>query len=643
MNNISSKYIIQLIPSYIIDDNIIYKLFRYSKALQDKFNIYKNEYQVKYFEKRIDFKKYLSDYNITENKLKLQNILLDYQINENDFNNIALIYFEKYFNNINNNKYLNHEYLDISFNSPYFDTFSKSKFFKNFNVKIDIKKDKSKNACILEFDKLNEINSNYTSISFYCNEKDDINYLKNSNINFNQIKSLKLSIFENSVNLDFFFNTLFSFNYIENNLLYLHLKISEYEKKIDSKLFEKINNFKSLEYLTLFNFIFDNFEIKLNTLKYLNLNNCRNIMFKENIFLKLKYLNLNSYSIKRNPSFLLKCPNVESCEVFSNIGESIYYDLIFDFSSINKLKYFKGQSKYFILLENTLLEKVIIDLDFYGVVNHFKKVMNKLLSTNTIKDLEINMATYSLIFMSNYKGENDSITKLKLNINNNNAGDNYQYLYKILDKFPNLSKFDLNINKYSKALKLELSSFSINFKSKYKINDISLHLPNIQNGITIYCGHYKKLKSVFLSIWRANSIIEASFPIFDKRNNVIFPSLVSFHFESDEKSITSYDFNGYHVSDFNILENLNNNFYNMPNLEIFYFSFGFFDLISQKQLFMIIVQKIFSLKFIKSIYFTIYEIGQTPLNIQFYSKNELIDLFPNLNLNIFHEIKISKI
>ena len=643
MNNISSKYIIQLIASYIIDDNIIYKLFRYSKALQDKFNIYKNEYQVKYFEKRIDFKKYLSDYNITENKLKLQNILLDYQINENDFNNIALIYFEKYFNNINNNKYLNHEYLDISFNSPYFDTFSKSKFFKNFNVKIDIKKDNSKNACILEFDKLNEINSNYTSISFYCNEKDDINYLKNSNINFNQIKSLKLSIFENSVNLDFFFNTLFSFNYIENNLLYLHLKISEYEKKIDSKLFEKINNFKSLEYLTLFNFIFDNFEIKLNTLKYLNLNNCRNIMFKENIFLKLKYLNLNSYSIKRNPSFLLKCPNVESCEVFSNIGESIYYDLIFDFSSINKLKYFKGQSKYFILLENTLLEKVIIDLDFYGVVNHFKKVMNKLLSTNTIKDLEINMTTYSLIFMSNYKGENDSITKLKLNINNNNAGDNYQYLYKILDKFPNLSKFVLNINKYSKALKSELSSFSINFKSKYKINDIFLHLPNIQNGITIYCGHYKKLKSVFLSIWRANSIIEASFPIFDKRNNVIFPSLVSFHFESDEKSITSYNFNRYHVSDFNILENLNNNFYNMPNLEIFYFSFGFFDLISQKQLFMIIVQKIFSLKFIKSIYFTIYEIGQTPLNIQFYSKNELIDLFPNLNLNIFHEINISKI
>ena len=63
-------------------------------------------------------------------------------------------------------------------------------------------------------------------------------------------------------------------------------------------------------------------------------------MFKENIFLKLKYLNLNSYSIKRNPSFLLKCPNVESCEVFSNIGESIYYDLIFDFSSLNKLKYF---------------------------------------------------------------------------------------------------------------------------------------------------------------------------------------------------------------------------------------------------------------------------------------------------------------
>ena len=281
MRKIKSKYIIKSIQSYILDDdNIIYNLIKYSKSLQKKFGKKITNYQEKHLKNRIDFKKYLTDYDLPENKLKLQKILLEYQIYKNDFSNIALIYFEKYFNDINNNKYINHNLLDISLNSPYFTIFSKSTIFENFNIKIDdsnIKEDKSTNICTLKFDKLNKNNSKYTSISCYCNDKDDINYLKNMNINFNQIKALKLSLFQNNENLDSFLNDLFSFNNIDKKLIYLNLNLAEYKINMNSKLFENINKLKLLQYLTLFNFIFDDFELKLNNLKYIYLNKCKSI------------------------------------------------------------------------------------------------------------------------------------------------------------------------------------------------------------------------------------------------------------------------------------------------------------------------------------------------------------------------------
>ena len=43
-----------------------------------------------------------------------------------------------------------------------------------------------------------------------------------------------------------FFETLFSFNNIENNLIYLDIDFTNYETKND--LFKKIDNFKLLRY-----------------------------------------------------------------------------------------------------------------------------------------------------------------------------------------------------------------------------------------------------------------------------------------------------------------------------------------------------------------------------------------------------------
>ena len=267
------------------------------------------------------------------------------------------------------------------------------------------------------------------------------------NINFNQIKALKLSLFQNNENLDSFLNDLFSFNNIDKKLIYLNLNLAEYKINMNSKLFENINKLKLLQYLTLFNFIFDDFELKLNNLKYIYLNKCKNIKFKENIFLKLKYLNLNYSTIinNSNSNSLLKCPNVESCELFSYMMESTDYNLIFDFASFNNLKYFKGKSRYFTLLENTLLEKVFLDLDYY-------KIMDKLLLIKTIKDIEIDIMSHSLKYISEYENKNYSIKKLKLNIINTiSSEDEYKCLIDIQEKFPNLSEFILNTkNSYSK-------------------------------------------------------------------------------------------------------------------------------------------------------------------------------------------------
>lgn len=641
MKKFSSKYILQTIKSFIKDDSFIYKLINYSKCLQAKFEKNKTFYQEKFLENRIDFRKYLIDFDLPENKSKLKNILLEYQINEENFSKIALLYFEKYFNIINN-KYVNHDLLDISLNSPYFDVISESKILKNFNIKL---KD-------LEFDKLKQINHKYTSISLHCN---DLNNLKNSAIDFNVIQALKLKVLKNPEKLENFFNGTFSFNN-QNKLLYLNLELNEYGININT--LDSINDFKSLEYLTLSNFIFDNFELKLNNLKLLSLNHCRNIMFKEKEFLKLKYLTLNYCTLKNNSPSLLKCPFVESCELFSITDATKDYNLIFDLSNFNQLKEFKGNSRYFILLEKALLEKAILELDFSGDEKYFKKFINKLLSMNTLKEIEVsNMMSNNLKYISEYDGDNNSITKFKLTIiNNNNIDKDYKCLQNIQDKFLNLSEFILNI-KYAKTDKLKIfnnssSHISINNNDNCKIYDIVLCLQNIQDDINIYCGNYEKLKSIYLSIWKENSILEVSFPIFYKLNNVIFNSLVSFHFESDEKCIlhtkTNYLLFDYDCddeklkNDFDILENIKNNFDKMPNLKQFYFSFGYSELINKRQLFLEAVKKVLSLKCIKSIYFSIYKINEKPLENNFYSISKLKELFPDIEFNNFYEVKVSK-
>ena len=96
---------------------------------------------------------------------------------------------------------------------------------------------------------------------------------------------------------NYFFETLFSLDNIENNLIYLKI----YFKKaniLEPILFEKINNFKSLRYLYIKNFKFENnLNINLENIKILSCKNCKNINISENFGIKWEKLDLEENEI----------------------------------------------------------------------------------------------------------------------------------------------------------------------------------------------------------------------------------------------------------------------------------------------------------------------------------------------------------
>ena len=74
---------------------------------------------------------------------------------------------------------------------------------------------------------------------------------------------------------------------------------------VNVELFEKLNNFKLLEYLELKGFIFNYlFTLKLSKLKVLNLWNCNNITFNQDICLDIKQLHLYNCKIIKQKKFI---------------------------------------------------------------------------------------------------------------------------------------------------------------------------------------------------------------------------------------------------------------------------------------------------------------------------------------------------
>ena len=621
------------------------------KYIQEKLNINILNYKEIYYNKRINFDFFLTDFNpenlhdsyrlisfndIEREREKDKNEL--YKMIENEFktnkidNNVITTfitnYYNDYYNNIKNKEYSLYEISkDIDFTCPFFNALSKTENFnKIFNILISEKmlKDKNnnlKNVYESQFEYLNKNNINYPSITFYVEKNKDVNKFKEFNINFKQIKKLKFAKEKDYSNYDRFdyMDVINSFNVLDN-LVYFEFNLSTYGRKDPAKS-EIINSFKSLKYLILSDCFFSTkFELKLSNLKHLELNNCINIFINKCNLSEITYLGLKNNKIElpeEKANSLLECPRLNKLIL---IDDNNYY---LDFYSFKNLKYFKGNLNNFSLLKETqLLEEIIIK--------------NGIKVSDLTKIIEKEMGI---------KGKNSvnffSVKKIELNIRVE-RGEFDVNIDDFLRIFPNL--LELIIDEYNKSfwtcgyvpvIGEKYLLLTENPNSKLKSIKIVL-IGDYGRTIKINCLPYDKMESFDLYV---DVINIDSIPLFKSECNIIFNSLNIFRFTLDYPSKPSKPAS-------KAIINLYNNIEKMPNLTEFYLCYLNAEkrgkIIINEELFKKFVEKVARLKSIKKIYFKIREgsWGWGADNI--YSKDELKKLFPKIDFNKFHTIKIFK-
>ena len=373
LESIKSKYIIDNIFTFIKDDNFKFKLLKHCKQLQNILKLTLNNYKLESF-KFINYSKfsnflsfegnrkvYVDNINILKNNFKKD--IENYKINENIISDeFSVIYFTNLYNINKSKEDINKNILDnqlaIDIYSPFFELLSKKDIFqKLFITRIPSNLIKSKNLLndyVEIFKNLNKLNVDYSNLEFRFLNDDDFNFFQTLNIDFKKIKKL---IFQkeskNILGFDFF-DKLFSFNDVRNNLIYSEINLGiDYDG--NTNIFEKINNLKFLEELRLESV--HGITLKLQNLLYLNLFNCQ-ISIDENCCSQIKELSLfASTIIKKNSK--LKFPKLVKLKF--SYSFIIFKDII-DFKSLNKLKYFiRGQIPDFLDLGNTMIEKAYIN------------------------------------------------------------------------------------------------------------------------------------------------------------------------------------------------------------------------------------------------------------------------------------------
>ena len=476
---------------------------------------------------KIKYNNFLKEKNIS--KEKIENILYDI------FENKEIKNLEE--EDIDIDKIENNNEKLINIDSPLFKIISRTKnFVKRFAIYISqkiIDKYKLKDEYLKFFDNIDNLSFNYTSIYYLLDDINKINYLKEINIDFNKIKRLTLKIEENYNEEDenmklknnkYFFETLFSFNNIENNLVYLKINFKQ-DYKISPFLFDNINNFKKLEYLYINNLYFEKgFTIKLNSLNFLSINHCENIKFSEN-FKKLKLLDLsNNYKLdintleKVNFSQLkvldLSWNKISDINIFNNINlkevKSLYLsgNKILNIDILEKIDFKK-------LEKLNLSDNKILDINILEKVN-FKELKELNLHHNKISDINI-------LVKVNFK----ELKKLDLSCNNISDID---ILAKV--NFKNLKELNLSYNKILDINVLEKVNFNY-------LENLDLSWNNISDINILEKVNFKELKIFYL---RSNNISDIN--ILEKVN---FKELKELYLSWNK------------ISDINILEKVNFN------------------------------------------------------------------------------------
>ena len=415
-----------------------------------------------------------------------------------------------------------------------------------FYIKIsfeDIKKYNLKEDYISAFNQLNKSCSNYSSLSFAIYEKDDINKLKEFNINFSQIKKIfDLFIFSHKYYNDYILENLFSLNNLENNLTSLGLIICNISD-LDPNIFEKINNFKKLEKLHLNVFHFKKTCIlTLQNLKDLFLSNCHFLSLEKVNFSKI--IKLGLYNNKNlNISNKLNLPELEELEI-GGYTDQRSNDII-DFKSLIKIKSLKDDPGYYIYpgyYRDGVPKNVPNDEDITFLKN--------ILLLKNIEKVNFDIYKINNENLAKIEGENTSLKELQLNWYSKT--DNC-ILYSLQNKFPNLSTL---IVEYTLCeSEKQKVSLEITEKPNSKINKI--YIIDLKIDTKLHCCPYKDLVEIKLKI--SNKVInnyKHILPIFDGGCKTIFKNLKTLHFEYEYPDIDS-----------DIFKNIYGNINNMTNLK----------------------------------------------------------------------------
>lgn len=647
LEKVFSKSLLNNIFDYIRDPNYKHKLFSNSKLLQKKADLRMADYEERYIEKLgIN----LNDYLFSENNKfvrkfnkdilnsNLQNDLSKNKLEKSAIEKIMVDiynqrYEDKYKNNSDGGDKSGNKLIEteepIEIYSPFFDTLSKMDFFEYlFTINIStyiIDKFDLKEDYISTFEKLNQSKSKYNSLTIYYEDSYDILYLKDFKINFNQIK--RIIFIPNSYHVTgdykYFLNTFFSFfSRIENNLT--NLKLKWVENEMEPRAVQNLNNFKSLELLNLTGFKFTKtFILKLSNLKKLTLDSCENIDFEENIFSNLIKLNLYNCSINK-PKSLLAVPNLEECELTYYDGESEqkYYS-IFDISSFKKLKKFIGDPCDFIYLEEN-------NLDFVKLISYTEvssedrvKVLKKLVSLKNLKELILEFGPIVDSEILWIIGKNYSVEKMKINWVKEN---NDLIIYNLQDKFGKLSNIEMTSPKYENNHKIILN---ITENKNCRINKFFLEA-GMYHNIQFYCQPFENLIEIKLTLNGKVINIKDALPIFNKDCKVIFRALNVFEL----RTISD------HVVLLYAMENLCNNLNSMPNLTKLVIDCSIQENID-KEFYFNFIKKCLELK-LKRLYFSIKK-NADESKIVPYSKEELQEIYPNINYFKYKEIFIRKL
>ena len=367
---------------------------------------------------------------------------------------------------------------------------------------------------------INEQNENYSSIYLKYNYITDIDCLTQLNINFNKIKKM---IIEPSINNipnednNYIFKTLFSFNNIKNNLIYLRIYLNfskELKKifgiktdyKVNSGLFEEINNMKALKYLDIGSINFNKkIYIRLPNLKSLYCVECAKLNLSD-IFcpklVKLRYAEnnisdinaLTSDNFKELKELNLRNNNISNINVLEKVkfkkleGLGLHYNKISNINVLKNVNFKKlkilnlshnnisdinvlGKVKFELLEDLFLDNNKISNIDVLQDVN-FKELNYLNLSCNNISDItvleKVKFGKLEYLYFTGNKISNIDVLKNvnfnKLRILHFSFNDITDISVLELIKLRKLERLNLVGNNIEKTLNIGSLTFKTNLK-----------------------------------------------------------------------------------------------------------------------------------------------------------------------------------